>query len=153
MISEKTKKPRKRLSQSSGNYECDFCSKKFKKASTYTSHLEKCMVLERLMQMEEEPILYYIWQKISYIRKSEFEEKVKFSRSSLYKPIYEFLTRIKRVRWNFLPDYVEWLLNNNVSFKKWEDYKIYQQFVKHKINSELPREAIERSLVYIDSVS
>lgn len=146
---EKQKTKKKRSSLNSESYVCEFCKAKYKRIKAYNNHLEECQILLRLMEMEDEPILYFIWKKVSYQRKTEFEEKVKFAKTSYYKSISEFIKSAKRVRWNFLQEYIEWLINNNVKFSMWKNYLQYSKFLKSFIMMELPRDAIERSIKYI----
>ena len=129
---------------------CEFCGYQVAKESTLIRHYDKCQKKMRfeIRNTNEVQTAFRLWLSIQN-NKRPIED---FEKSNLYKSFIDFVMDSKDKGFDHIEQYGMWLLSNKISIYHWKKQSFYNQFLTSFISSENPRDAVIRSLSYIEDI-
>jgi hypothetical protein len=143
----KQKKNVKKLSKNSASYTCKHCGFVTNSEKRYVNHNCKQKIRFELRDTNIGILAFDMWKILGHLN-----DKIEnFEKCRSYNSFMTFANLcIERGYFNPL-EYTQWLIRNKVAQKKWDDRKIYEQFLKQYLITENSRDAVARSLVFIES--
>lgn len=125
---------------------CDYCDREFIREKSFNNHL--CKEKERFLE-KDEPIIIFA-HKICNLMLNHLLTKEKFRKNRFYNnsvKVAKFLAEIDCIN----PyNYIKWLLEHRIPLKKWDNSITYEDYINIFTKKEHPKDAIDRSLIYIN---
>lgn len=142
----KQKKIRKKSSKNLKLFKCKHCKTTYKTEIRFQRHNCKYKQRIELRNTDTVQIAFTMWKKI--FGRGTIE---RFDHSNEYLAFVEFVAFCQIENLKFIDDFFIWLRKNGISINKWRDVKLYNMFIKQFLLTEHPRDAITRSLEFIQT--
>jgi hypothetical protein len=132
------------------NFICEFCGHQVAKEATLIRHYDNCQKKMRfeIRNTNEVQTAFKLWLSIQNNTRPIDD----FEKSNLYKTFIDFVMDSKDKGFDHIEQYGQWLLSNKISVYHWKKQSFYNQFLTSFISSENPRDAVIRSLTYIEDI-
>ncbi|WNA16008.1 hypothetical protein XaC1_365 [Xanthomonas phage XaC1] len=136
------------------DFECRFCSKKFKREQTVLSH--KCLKRDRYNEKDTRKmkVAYMMWKEYMQYHKFKIPAKVVqagdeylyFINSSVFNEFEKFAEYVTQND-IFKPDeFITHVIKSGINARDWCTFKVHQDWVIKYTRNEHPRSGIERSI-------
>jgi len=134
-------------------HRCEFCGKGFMRERTLASH--QCEPKRRVHQRSS------VGSRLGYMAYCRFYQTLpgqqntktaaEFESSSYYLAFVKFGWHLHNINAIASQQFVDWLLLNNKKLDHWCQDSLYQEFLNYYIAVEPTKDALERSILHMDS--
>ena len=135
-------------------FKCEYCGKVLKTETGFQKHM--CEKKKRIFNFNYGAFNCYIdYMCFSRTRISKDPEKQKltFVNSPLYKTFVTVNEYLKTIDTLFPHQYIQWLANNMIESKKWDDDHTYHCFLYDYLHNEEQERAIQRSEEFLKKIN
>lgn len=142
------------MASTNENFQCPFCTKKFKRESTLTSH--KCVKRDRYNARDTRhmKVAFMMWKEFMNFNKLSIPKKVQenneeflyFVKSSIFVDFDEFATYVVQNDIFKPEEFITHVITSGIKSRDWCSHKTYQDWVLKCTRYEHPLTGINRSI-------
>ena len=142
------------LFQAQMTYKCKYCNKEFVRETTLMSHM--CEQKRRIICKDDKQnrIAYQSWlifRRLSIANVKKDKPYEDFANNMYFTGFMKLSKYMIDLNLPDTEDFVKYLITNSVKMSNWTKTFVLDEYVKHKLRTETPDRAIERTILHIQS--
>ena len=130
-------------------HKCEFCGKKYKREAAFLTHLSNCEKKKRLESIDQPEVIesFKLWKLCT----SKSKKIKDFVVSRDYNLFLKLNSDLDTLNVEDKENFIIWLIDNRIAMTNWAKPSYHKKYIRMKILSEHPRDAIMRSVSFIDN--
>jgi hypothetical protein len=139
----------KNLNQTSSDYTCEFCDRKFAREQTLLAHTCKQKLREQDRKSPDGALALTVYDKFYQQTQRKTKTWDQFSTSPYYNGFMKFAKYIRSMDVVNPLLYVDWVIKNNVKLDAWAKDSTYERYLTQLLANESVDSGITRTLSYM----